>query len=92
MTYYNSGNAAILSKWILFLNFFSKMMLFDVELKVREEIRKNTDFHLYFVYIFNKHKANVFVNLEYMHVYVHACILSCLSCVQLFMTPWTVAK
>ena len=49
------------------------MMFLDVELKVRKEIRKNTDFHLYFVYIFNKHKANVFVNLEYVHVCVRAC-------------------
>ena len=49
------------------------MMFLNVELKVRKEIRKNTDFHLYFVYIFNKHTANVFVNLEYMPLCVRAC-------------------
>ena len=56
-----------------FFIFFLQNDALHVELKVREEIRKNTDFHLYFVYIFNKHKANVFVNLEYIHVCVCAC-------------------
>ena len=27
----------------------------------------------------------------YIYIYIYACMLSCFSCVQLFVTPWTVA-